>query len=134
MGKNRIKLTESQIKRLIKESVKESFLGFNGNDFASMGLKNPADEFQINYREIGQKFLQFGKYLQEMREYIDGVEEDTENNIAGTKGVRDTVSMRAMWTDDEEEKAFNESLKQIIQLIWKLETAIKEVADETEYH
>lgn len=134
MGKTKIKLTESQIKRLIKESVKESFLGFNGNDFASMGLKNPADEFQINYREIAGKFNQFAKYLQEMKEYVDGIEEDAENNIAGTKGVRDTVSMRAMWSDDEDEKMFDESLKKVSNLIWQLESAVRDVLEETDYH
>ena len=134
MGKNRIKLTESQIKRLIKESVKESFLGFNGNDFASMGLKNPADDYQINYREIAGKFNQFAKYLQEMKEYVDGVEEDAKNNVAGTKGVRDTVRMRAMWSDDENEKMFDESLKEVSQLIWQLESAVRDVLEETNYH
>ena len=133
MAKKKYAITEENLRNIVEKTIRESIFGLNGNDLQSMGMKNPADDYQINRAEVIERLRQFAGYIKEMKEYIDGVEEDVENNIPETDGLKTTVSMRAMWTDDDTEKEFSDALSNLSQIMWRVESALGDAIDVAEY-
>lgn len=128
-----MKISESELKTLIKECVgnllKEGPFGFSGNDFARLGLKNPADKYVINKDELAQKTNEFIAVAKTYIGYINGVEEDVENNIKETDGVTLSMKMHAMWSDDEDERGFAEDLQKSGYSLSRVVDFLQELVD-----
>ena len=123
-----INVKESDIKNAIQEAV----LGFNGGDLESMGLRNPANDYTVNYTELAEKCENLRQYLQEFKQYIDGIEEDEENGVEKKDGVSIIATMRGYWTDDPDDLDLADLLKNLSWNLYKVESSLTETASQAQ--
>lgn len=93
------KLTEKQLRRVIKNALMEGPFGLDGDRLKELGLTNPGDSYNFDHQELIQKCQEFQSYLKSFKEYIDGVDEEIEGQEKNN-GVRFNVNMKNMWSDD----------------------------------
>ena len=128
-----MKIKESLLKNIITECVKKSInegvFGLNGDDLKRWGLKNPADNYNVNKEELMQKTLDFLNALREYHSYIYGTEEDLENGTEEKQGAYFNMQLRSMWNDDEDERYYAEYLKKISYKLSSMDTELQEMID-----
>jgi len=123
------KITESQLRDIISKTINESVFGLNGNNLQAMGLKNPADDYPVNYQEAIQKCEEFLPILTEFYQYIYGIEEDSKNGIEEKPGFYHNMRMRGIWNDDEDESYYGEQLRDLAYSLDKTKDVIEEFID-----
>ncbi len=126
---NTIKVKESDIKNAIHEAV----FGLNGGDLEGLGLRNPADDYTINYTELAEKCEQLRQSLQQFKIYIDGVEEDAENGVEKQDGVYIKANMRGYWTEDPDDQDLADLLKDLSWNLYKIESSLEETASQAQH-
>lgn len=126
---NTIKVKESDIKNAIHEAV----FGLNGGDLEGLGLRNPADDYTVNYTELAEKCESLREYLQSFKTYIDGVEEDAENGVEKQDGVHTIATMRSYWSDDPDDKDLADILKELSWNLYKIESSLTETASQAQH-
>lgn len=127
-----MKITESDIKKMVKKALQESVFGFDGKTIEGMGLKNPINNYQIDYQDVVTRASQFKESIMNFSNFIDGIEEDEENGITGTRGLASNLSMRAMWRDDddfekEDEEYFSQELREISSNLYRIKCTLDDL-------
>ena len=128
----KINIKESDIHHAIASVLKESMFGISGADLEGMGLRNPANDYNIDYTELAEKCEEMRTSLQGFKQYIDGVEEDAENGVEAQDGVAITASMKSNWSDDPEDEELANILKEVSFCIYKLESALTDAASQAQ--
>ena len=128
----KINIKESDIHHAIASVLKESMFGLSGADLEGMGLRNPANDYNIDYAELAEKCEQMRTSLQGFKQYIDGVEEDAENGVEAQDGVAITASMKSNWSDDPEDEELANILKEVSFCIYKLESTLADAASQAQ--
>lgn len=128
----KINIKESDIRHAIKSVLAEGVFGINGDSLEGMGLRNPANDYSIDYTGLAEKCEQVRMSLQEFKQYIDGVEEDTENGVEAQDGVRMAAAMRSYWSEDPEDEELANTLKEVSWCIYKLESALSDAASQAQ--
>lgn len=133
------KITEEQLCGIIRDSLMEGPFGINNDFLKSIGMRNPGDDYQVNYEEIVQKCEEFKTYVNAFSEYLNGKEEEVESE-EGEKnnGVAFNAKMKNMWWDDEDWnkqdfQALANSLEELSSLLRNVNYKIEEVKDCAEY-
>lgn len=102
--KKKYKISESELKNAVKSVVTEFFNRDDMDTLTGYGLKDPTEDDVVNEEELKQKCAEFiqksNEYLQYFNQfyaYIDGAEEDVENGVPETNGVRGTIRGRNLF-------------------------------------
>ena len=103
MGRQIIRLTESDLHKIVKESVRRALREMNSNErFAALeGV--PTEELQARYEELADKLREFKKNGEiGTPEYIEAAQE--RQAIKERLGLSTRLNVGAYWSDEENKK------------------------------
>ena len=136
MGK-KYKLSEGDIKNAVKSVVTEFFNRDDMDSMSNFGIKDPTEDSVVNEEEIKQKCAEFvqktneyTQYLNQFYAYIDGAEEDTENGVQETSGVRGAIRSRNLFgARNLADEYLEENLNNLSDSLNRLKYAISEAIE-----
>ena len=131
------KITEEQLRGAIKDTLMEGPFGINNDFLKNIGMRNPGDNYQVNFQEIAQKCEEARVFIKQLSEYVDGKEDDVESGET-QRGVKFNVSMKSTWWDNEsfdkyDIQALDKSLHELSDMLWRIDSKLEEVKDCAEY-
>lgn len=126
------------LKNIVESAVRESIFGLSGQQLGQWGVKNPIDDYPIDFSEVKEKTEQFLQQVNAFSEFIDGVEEDAENGVEEKIGLKNTLGSRAMWRNEEDyddywkqydEKYYSEELRKVSKYLDSIKYTLNELVD-----
>jgi hypothetical protein len=104
---------------------------------SALGIKDPTEDEVVNEDELRNECSNFRnacetfmKSYRQFSEYINGVEEDVENEIQGTRGVRSVIRSRnSFGARDIHDAYLEEDLNSLSEALSNFNLSMEEVLD-----
>ena len=129
------KVNESSLKNTIKSVINEFFDRETMDSMRKLGIDDPSEKYSVDKNELKAKINESKQKCEEFKQvcavfgqYINGVDEDLENGVQGSDGVRMTMRYRNMFgARNLQDQYLEQELDELHEELWKLDMEMEEV-------